>query len=61
MNSKCLYGVTHHKAIYRQFEIEDNPKIRNRNSMGMRVEGMVLYIFTKWKGEQQHGINESDT
>ena len=29
--------------------------------MGMKIEGMVLYIFTKWKGEQQHGINKSDT
>ena len=47
--------------MYRQFEIEDSPKIRNRNSMGMKIEGMVLYIFTKWKGEQQHGINKSDT
>lgn len=47
--------------MYRQFEIEDSPKIRNRNSMGAKVEEMVLYIFTKWKGEQQHGINKSDT
>lgn len=43
--------------MYRQFEIEDSSVIRNRNSMGTKVEGMVLYTSTKWKGEQQHEIN----
>ena len=35
------------QAMFGQFEIEDNPVIRKRNSMRMKVEGMVPNIFTR--------------
>ena len=34
------------QAMFGQFEIEDNPRNRNRNSMGMKIEGMVPNKFT---------------
>ena len=33
--------------MFGQFEIENNPIIRNRNFMGMKVEGMVPNISTR--------------
>lgn len=35
------------QAMFGQFEIEDNPIIRNRNSMRKKVEGMVPNISTR--------------
>ena len=32
--------------MFEQFEIEDSLKIGNRNSMEMKVEGMISNIFT---------------
>lgn len=35
------------QAMFGQFEIENNPVIRKRNSMRMKAEGMVPNIFTR--------------
>lgn len=43
--------------MFGQSEIENNSRIGNRNSMGMKVEGMFPNISTKGKEKQRHEIN----
>ena len=45
--------------MFEQFEIEDNLIIGNRNSMEMKVEGMVSNIFTNEGRNNNMSIQES--
>lgn len=47
--------------MFEQFEIEDNLIIGNRNSMEMKVEGMVSNIFTNEGRNNNMSIQESAT
>ena len=45
------------QAMFGQLGIEDNPVIRKRNSMRMKVEGNGSKYIYERKEKQQHGIN----
>ena len=47
--------------MFEQFEIEDSLIIGNRNSMEMKVEGMVSNIFTNEGRNNNMSIQESAT